>query len=41
MYRDEETKISYKYLQEVIEQLDEPICLMGGWAVYFIVNDLF
>lgn len=41
MYKDKETEISYKYLREVIEHLDEPICLLGGWAVYFTVNDFF
>ncbi len=41
MYEDKETEISYKYLREVIEHLDEPICLLGGWAVYFTVNNLF
>lgn len=41
MYRDEETKISYKYLKEVVEHLGEPICLLGGWAVYFQVNISF
>lgn len=41
MYRDEETKVSYKYLKEVVEHLEEPICLLGGWAVYFIVNASF
>jgi hypothetical protein len=39
MYRDEETTISYKYLKEVIQHLDEPVCLIGGWAVYFTVTD--
>lgn len=41
MYRDEETKISYEYLKKVISHLDEPVCLLGGWAVYFTVNALF
>lgn len=41
MYEDKETEISYKYLREVIEHLGEPICLLGGWAVYFTVNNLF
>ena len=41
MYRNEETTISYRYLQEVIKHLDEPLCLMGGWAVYFLVNENF
>ncbi|MFH1636933.1 MAG: nucleotidyl transferase AbiEii/AbiGii toxin family protein [Candidatus Woesearchaeota archaeon] len=41
MYPDKETKISYAYLGEVIRHLDKPICLLGGWAVYFTANTLF
>lgn len=41
MYHDKETRISYEYLREVISHLDEPICLLGGWAVYFTVNPFF
>jgi hypothetical protein len=38
MYKEFETKTSYKYLQEVIKHLNEPICILGGWAVFFHVN---
>ena len=41
MYKDNETEISYHYLKEVIEHLKEPISIVGGWAVYFIVNKNF
>lgn len=41
MYQDKETKISFQYLSTVINALEEPICLLGGWAVYFLVNPLF
>lgn len=41
MYRNEEIEISHRYLLEIIKSLDEPICLLGGWAVYFLVNKLF
>ncbi len=41
MYPEFETKISYKYLKEVIKELQEPICILGGWAVYFHVNKNF
>ncbi|MBW2976647.1 hypothetical protein KY347_04335 [Candidatus Woesearchaeota archaeon] len=41
MYEVKETKISYGYLRDLIKDLDEPICLLGGWAVYFIVSNLF
>ena len=41
MYRDKETEASYTYLEKVIRHLDRPICLLGGWAVYLLVNPLF
>ena len=41
LYTKFETEISYKYLQQIINFLDEPICLLGGWAVYITVNDNF
>ena len=41
MYLEFETKTSYKYLQEVIKALQEPICILGGWAVFFHVNRNF
>jgi hypothetical protein len=41
MYEEFETKTSYKYLKEVIANLKEPICILGGWAVFFHVNKRF
>jgi len=41
MYKEFETKTSYKYLKEVIHNLKEPICIIGGWAVFFHVNSKF
>lgn len=41
MYHDQETEISYHYLKEVIRHLKEPISIVGGWAVYFVVNKNF
>lgn len=41
MYDDFETGTSYRYLQTVITALEEPICLLGGWGVYFQVNQHF
>ena len=38
MYKDIETETSYKYLKIVISSLKEPICILGGWAVFFAVN---
>lgn len=39
MYKDIETDTSYKYLKTVISKLNEPICILGGWAVFFTVNE--
>jgi len=41
MYLEFETKTSYKYLQKVISSLKEPICILGGWGVFFYVNKNF
>lgn len=41
MYLEFETKTSYKYLQKVISSLKEPICILGGWGVFFHVNKNF
>ena len=39
MYSDIETETSYKHLQKVVAILQEPICILGGWAIYLTVND--
>ncbi|MCK5772831.1 MAG: hypothetical protein KAH57_03510 [Thermoplasmata archaeon] len=39
MYDEIEVEISRRYLDRVTEVLDEPIAMLGGWAVYLIVND--
>ncbi|MBI2669416.1 hypothetical protein HYX14_06255 [Candidatus Woesearchaeota archaeon] len=41
MYLEFETRTSYKYLQQVISALEEPICILGGWAVFLQVNKNF
>ena len=41
MYAEFETRTSYKYLQKVISALEEPICILGGWAVFLHVNKNF
>ena len=38
MYEPKEIEISRRYLQEVIESIHEPVVVLGGWAVYFLVN---
>lgn len=41
MYPEFETKTSYKYLKQVVTALEEPICILGGWAVFLYVNKNF
>ena len=41
MYLEFETRTSYNYLQKVISVLQEPICILGGWAVFLHVNKNF
>ena len=41
MYEKYETDISQSYLKKVFSVLEEPICLMGGWAVHEYVNNNF
>jgi len=41
MYETYETGISSRYLKTVVDKLEEPICLIGGWAVYHSVNENF
>lgn len=39
MYKDIETETSYKYLKTSVSRLKEPVCILGGWAVFFTVNE--
>src|SRR3989338_5219617 len=41
MYKDIETETSYRYLKAVISRLKEPLCILGGWAVFFTVSKEF
>lgn len=41
MYPDYETRISQEHLTAVFSQMTQPVCLMGGWAVYLTVNAKF
>ncbi|MEK6950987.1 MAG: hypothetical protein AABX13_04665 [Nanoarchaeota archaeon] len=41
MYLEFETRTSYKYLKQVVSVLEEPICILGGWAVFLHVNKNF
>ncbi|MCK5030612.1 MAG: hypothetical protein KAR64_04035 [Thermoplasmatales archaeon] len=41
LYSKFETETSYKYLKQIVGILNEPICILGGWAVYLTVNNDF
>ena len=41
MYKEFETRTSYNYLKEVVRSLNEPVCMLGGWAVFFHANKRF
>ena len=41
LYDDFETDISFKYLEKIVKNLESPLCILGGWAVYFTVNEHF
>ncbi len=41
MFDSREIEVSRKYLKEAIEAIEEPIVILGGWAVYFLVNDKY
>ena len=38
LYAKYETDTSFDYLEKIIKILEEPICILGGWAVYLTVN---
>lgn len=41
LYESNETKTSKRQLGQIFKSLKEPTCLLGGWAVYHIVNKSF
>jgi len=41
LYSKIETELSYKYLKQIASVLKQPICILGGWAVYLTVNENF
>ncbi|MGI0093485.1 MAG: nucleotidyl transferase AbiEii/AbiGii toxin family protein [Nitrosotalea sp.] len=40
-YQNYETEISQEHLSAIFTQMQEPVCLLGGWAVYLTVNTMF
>jgi hypothetical protein len=41
LYEPNETKTSQKQLEQIFKSLKDSACLLGGWAVYHIVNKNF
>lgn len=41
LYQPTETKTSQEQLQTIFKQLKGEACLLGGWAVYYLVNNNF
>ena len=41
LYEPNETKTSQKQLKQIFTSLKDPACLLGGWAVYHVVNKNF
>jgi hypothetical protein len=41
LYQKYETDISQENLSKVCSKVPEPLCLLGGWAVYLTVNESF
>ena len=41
MYSDIEVQASFNHLRKVVEILEEPICILGGWAIFLTVNARF
>ncbi|MCH7560599.1 MAG: hypothetical protein IIC67_04380 [Thaumarchaeota archaeon] len=41
LYQTYETEISQENLTSVLSQLPDPVCIIGGWAVYLTVNENF
>lgn len=41
IYEDFETDYSSRCLQTIADNLDFPVCIIGGWAVYYTVNEHF
>lgn len=41
LYQNYEVEVSQSQLSKILSVLDEPVCLLGGWAVYITVNRNF
>jgi hypothetical protein len=41
LYEEFETDTSFRYLKEIVKIFEKTVCIIGGWAVYFTVNEHF
>lgn len=41
MYEKFETEISFEYIKKLEKELGKPLIVIGGWAIYFLVNKDF
>lgn len=41
MYEKFETEISYEHIGKLKKELRKPLVILGGWAIYFLVNEEF
>ena len=41
MYEKYKTELSWKYVKNITKELNKPVIVIGGWAVYFLVEDKF
>ena len=41
MYARNETELSHRYLLTILDTLRDDYCLVGGWAVYYLVNERY
>jgi hypothetical protein len=39
MYMEREIEASEDYLRQVVQSIEEPVVVLGGWAVRFLVNE--
>jgi len=41
MYAKNETQVSYNCLLSIVDTLRKDYCLVGGWAIYYLVNERY
>lgn len=41
MYEPGEIELSRRFLKEILQALEEPMVILGGWAVYYTINERY